>query len=68
MMVIPIVVGEPGTVSKVLEKRLGEQVIRKRIETISSTTLLKSSRILSRVFKTRRDLMSLTILWETCIE
>ena len=49
--VIPIVAGATGTVSIVLEKRLGEQDIGGRIDTIQITTLLESARILWRVLE-----------------
>ena len=39
--VIPIVVGALATVSKILEKRLGEPEMKGRIETINITALLK---------------------------
>ena len=49
MIVIPIIVGAIGTVSKNLEKKLEELVIRGRSETIQTTALLKSSRIIRKV-------------------
>ena len=48
-MKVPIVVGSPGTVLKNLEKRKEEFEIRKRIETIQTTELLKSARIFKRI-------------------
>ena len=47
--VTSILVGEMGTISKSMEKRQGEQEIRGRIETIETTAVLKSLRILRRV-------------------
>ena len=41
-MVIPVVVGALGTVSKGVEKKLGELKIRGRIKTVQTTALLKS--------------------------
>ena len=50
--VIPIVVGALGTIPKCLEKRLEKLEIRERIETIQTTALLQSARILRRVQET----------------
>ena len=55
--VIPIVFGALGTVPKGLE----ELEITVRIETIQTTALLRSARILRRVLKTRVDLLSLRL-------
>ena len=59
--VIPIVNGVFGTISKGMIKRLDDLEIRGRIETIQTTSLLKSVRILSKPF----DLLSLKLQWET---
>ena len=53
---IPLVVGALGTVSKVLIKELEELKIGGRPETIQTTTLLRSTRILGRVLETLEDL------------
>ena len=50
--VIPIVVGALETVLINLEKRLGDLEIRGRIETVQTTSLLQSVRILRRVLET----------------
>ena len=50
--VIPIIIGALGTVPKCLVRRLEELEIGGRIETIQTTTLLRSSRILRRVLET----------------
>ena len=47
--VIPVVVSTLGIVLKNLEKRLDEQKIRRRIQTIHTITLVKLARILKRV-------------------
>ena len=60
MTVIPIVDGALGIVAKGLENRLEELEIRKRIETISTTALFRSARILRRVLETWGNLQSLT--------
>ena len=49
---IPIVVGALGTVPINLEKRLEDLEIRGRIETIQTTALQQSARILRRVLET----------------
>ena len=54
--VIRILVGALGMVPKGLEGRLEELEIR-RIETIQTTALLKSAKILRRVLETREDLL-----------
>ena len=50
--VILIIVGALGTIPKNPEKELGEFEISDRIETIQTTTLLTSARILRRVLET----------------
>ena len=50
--VVPIVIGALETIPKALEKNLGELEIRGRIETIQTTALLGSARILRRVLET----------------
>ena len=50
--VVPIVIGALGTVPKGLEKSLSELEIKGRIETIQTTALLKSARIIRRVLET----------------
>ena len=41
--VVPIVIGDLGTIPRALEKNLGELEIRGRIETIQTTALLRSA-------------------------
>ena len=50
--VVPIVIGAFGKVPKALENNLGELEIRGRIETLQTTALLGSARILRRVLET----------------
>ena len=50
--VVPIINGALGTVPKDLEKSLSELVIKGIIETIQTTGLLKSARIIIRVLET----------------
>ena len=49
---VPIVIGDLGTVPKGLEKSLSELEIKGRIETIQTTALFKSARIIRRVLET----------------
>ena len=50
--VIPIVIGALGTILKGLIKELEEVEIREQVETIQTTALLRSYRILRRVLET----------------
>ena len=61
---IPIVIGAFGTVTKGIIKGLEELEIRGQVESIQTTTLLKSARILRRVLETW-DLLSLKLKWKT---
>ena len=63
--IIPIVIGAFGTVTKGLLKGLEDMKIRGRVETIQTTTLLRTVRILRRVLKLWGDLLSLKLQWET---
>ena len=47
--IIPIVTGAIGTVTKGLLKGLEDMEIRRRVETIQITTLVRTARILKRV-------------------
>ena len=50
--IIPIVIGRFGTVSKGLSKGLEDLEVGGRVETIQTTTLLRTTRILRRVLET----------------
>ena len=50
--VVSIVIGALGTIPKGLEKSLSKLRIKGRIETIQTTALLKSARIIRRVLET----------------
>ena len=52
VMVIPIVIGPLGIVTKGLVQELEDLEIRGRVETIQTIALLRSARILSRVLET----------------
>ena len=53
--IIPIVIGSFGTVTKGLLKGLEDLEVGWRVETIQTTTLFKTGRILRRVLETRGD-------------
>ena len=63
--IIPIVTGTFGTVYKGLLKGLEDLEIGRKVETIQTTTLLKTTRILRRVQETWGDLLSLKLQWKT---
>ena len=63
--IIPIVIGALGTVTKGLLKRLEDLEITERVETIQTTALLRSARILSRGVETWGELLSLKLRWKT---
>ena len=59
--IIPIVIGAFGTVTKGLQKELEVLEVGGRVETIQTTTLLRTARILRRVLETWRDLLLLKL-------
>ena len=63
--IIPIVIGAFGTVTKGLLKGLEDLEIGGRVETILTTVLLRTARILRRVLETSEDLLSLRLQWKT---
>ena len=63
--IIPIVIGAFGTVTKLLLKGLEDLEVGGRVETIQTTALLRTSRILRRVLETWGDLLSLRLQWKT---
>ena len=65
---ITTVIGTLGTVSKGSIKRQENLEIKGQLETIQTTALLRSIRILRRVLETWRDLLSLKLLWKTLKE
>ena len=62
--VIPIVIGVLCTVIKGLVQGLKDLKIRGQVETIQTTALLRSDRLL-RVLETWGDLLSLILQWKT---
>ena len=65
VMIIPIVIGALGTVTKGLLPGLEDLEIRGWVETIQTTALSRSARIPRRVLETRGELQSLKFQWET---
>ena len=64
MTVLSNLIGTPGTIPKELVKGLKDLKIRRRVETIQITTLLKSVRILRIVLEIRGNLLTLRLLKE----
>ena len=60
LTIIPIVIGAFGTVTKGILKGIEDMDVGGYMETIQTTTLLRTAKILRRVPKTWRDLLSLS--------
>ena len=58
--IVPIVIGALGPITKGLLKGLEDLEIGGRVETIQTTILLRTARILRRVLETWGDLLSLS--------
>ena len=65
VMEVPIVIDALGAVTKWLIQGLEDLDLRGRVETIQTTALLWSARILRRAMETWEDLLSLKLQWET---
>ena len=63
--IVPIVIGALGTVTKGLLKGLEDLEVGGQVETIQTTALLRTARILRQVLETWGDLLSLKIQWKT---
>ena len=63
--IVPIVIGALGTITKGLLKGLEDLEVGRRVETIQTTALLRTARILRRVLETWGDLLSLKLQWKT---
>ena len=63
--IIPIVIGVFGTVTKWLLKGVEDLKVGRRVETIQTTTLLRTARILRRVLETWGDLLWLKLQRKT---
>ena len=61
MTIVPIVIGAFGTITKGLLKGLEDLKVGGREETIQTTALLKTARILRRVQETWGDLLLLKL-------
>ena len=63
--IVPIVIGVLDTVTKGLVQRLEDLEITEQAESLQTTALLRSARILRRVPETWGDLLSLKLQWKT---
>ena len=63
--IVPIVIGALGTITKGLLKGLASLEVGGRVETIQTTALLRTARIMRRVPETWGDLLSLKLQWKT---
>ena len=63
--IVPIVTGAFGTVTERLLKGLEDLEVGGRVETIQTTILLRTARILRKVLETLGDLLSLKLQWKT---
>ena len=66
--IIPIKIGAFGMVTKGLLKSLEDLEVGGRVETIQTTALLETDRILRRVLNTLGDLLFLNLQWKTISE
>ena len=64
MVVITILIGALGTITKGLVQWLEDLEIKGRVETIQTMALLRSARILKRDQETKRELLSLKLQWK----
>ena len=65
IMIVPIVIGAFGTITKGLLKGLEDLEVSRRVETIQTTALLRMARILRWVLEIWGDLLSLKLQWKT---
>ena len=63
--IVPIVIGALGTITKGLLKGLENLGVSRRVETIQTTALPRTARILIQVLETWGDLLSLKLQWKT---
>ena len=63
--IVPIVIGALGPITKGLLKSMEDLKVGGRVETIQTTALLRTARILRRVLETCEDLLSLGLQWKT---
>ena len=65
MTIVPNVIGAFGTITKGLLMGLEDLDAGGRVETIQTTELLKTARILRRVLDTWEELLLLKLQWKT---
>ena len=63
--IVQIVIGALGTISKGLLKGLEDLEVGGRVETIQTTALMRTARILRQVLETWEGLVSLKLQWKT---
>ena len=63
--IVPIVIGTFGTLTEGLLKGMKDLEVGGRVETIQTTALLRTARILRRVLETWEDILSLKLQWKT---
>ena len=63
--IAPIEVGALGAITKGWLNGLEDLEVGGRLETIQTTALLKTARILRRVLETWEELLSLRLQWKT---
>ena len=63
--IVPTAIGAFDTVTKGLLKGLEDLEVGEWVETIQTTTLLKTTGILKRVLETWGQLLSLNLQWKT---
>ena len=63
--IVPIVIGALGTITKGLLKVQEDLEVGERVETIQTTALQRTARILRWVLETWGDLLSLKLQWKT---
>ena len=63
--IIATVIRAFSTVTKRLSKGLEDLEVGRRVDTIQTTTLLRTARILRRILETWRKLLSLKFQWKT---
>ena len=61
--IVPIVISALGTITKALLKGLEDLEVGGRVETIQTTAVLRTAKILRRVLETWGDLQSLNLQW-----
>ena len=63
--IVPNVIGALRTVTKGLLKGPEDLEVGGQVETIQTTALLRTARIMRRVLETWEDLLSLKLQWKT---